>query len=143
MTDSLEGMISRRFTATLRVVALAPLLLVAVYLPGQMMLRCRMDGLIRATCCCPAAVEERGPSTPALKAQDCCEHQSSVAARPPVEAPAVAAGDLMAPAPSGILSLAPGPLALDGSARANRRWQANGPPGDRPPIVLLKHAFLI
>src|SRR5580693_7981653 len=86
-------MTSRRFSAWQKVVALAPLLLLAVYLPGQMMLRCRLDGLLRPACCCP---EETAPSHqigPVLKAQDCCARELSATDRPVVEAAQLSAID--------------------------------------------------
>ena len=60
-------MVSRRLPAWQKVVAFAPLLLLLVSLPSEMLTRCRMDGLLRAACCCPAQ-EEAPSSVPVLKA---------------------------------------------------------------------------
>ncbi|MEO5770353.1 MAG: hypothetical protein ABIS92_18500 [Polyangia bacterium] len=140
-------MVRRQFSAMRQVVALAPLLLLAVYVPGQMMLRCRMDGVIRATCCCPVAEDDQRspPAEYGLKAPDCCEHQLSASARQPVEPASTTAARIAAPPLSGTLAFGAAPLSLDGEpARAHRAWRANGPPGDAgPALVLLKHAFLI
>ena len=134
-------MVSRRFSVWQKVVALAPLLLLAVYLPGQMMLRCRMDGSLRPACCCPqeAAKQDVGP---ALKAQGCCDRQMSANDRPAVEPAQPSSAEVTwavsAPLPPIALS-----TELSESARSERAWRAHRPPGEGPPIVLLKHAFLI
>jgi hypothetical protein len=139
--DSLGHMVSRRFSVWQKVVALAPLLLLAVYLPGQMMLRCRIDGTLRPACCCPdeAATRDVGP---VLKAQDCCERELSASDRPVVE-PAKPASVDVTWAVSAPLPPVPLSTVLSGSAQSERAWQAQGPPGEGPPLVLLKHAFLI
>jgi len=141
MADSVRRMVSRRFSAWQKVVALAPLLLLAVYLPGQMMLRCRIDGLLRPACCCPreAATQDVGP---VLKAQDCCDREMSASDRPVIEAAQLFAVELTW-APSAALPTASLSVVLAGSLRSERAWQAHGPPSEGPPLVLLKHAFLI
>jgi hypothetical protein len=132
--------ISRRFSGWHKVVALAPLLLLAVYLPGQMMLRCRLDGHLRPVCCCPQ--EEKTQETgPVVKAQDCCERELAANLRPVVEADQQAA-DLLVP-PTAFLALLPIALPLAESDRSDLTRKAHGPPREGPPIVLLKHAFLI
>ena len=142
MTDSLVRVISRRFSVWRKVVALAPLLLLAVYLPGQSMLRCRIDGLLRSACCCPQNTD--APDTgPVVKAQDCCDREDAVNERPAVEATRSAAGDL---SPAISYSLLPSFVSLVPTGRAlaaKRAWQRHGPPREGPTIVLLKHAFLI
>jgi hypothetical protein len=134
-------MSSRRFSAWQKVVALAPLLLLAVYLPGQMMLRCRIDGLLRSACCClqKAATQNVGP---VLKAQDCCAREMSASERPVVEAAQPSTVDLTK-ALAAALPTAPLSLVLAESLQSEWVWQAHGPPHERPPLVLLKHAFLI
>jgi hypothetical protein len=138
----LQGHImSRHFSAWQKLVALAPLLLLAIYLPGQAMLRCRIDGQLRPTCCCPpdGRAQEAGP---VLKAQDCCDQVVSATQRPVVAAARVSAVDPVAVVvataliPSVVLSLAAPP-------RSTWTGQALAPPRDGPPLVLLKHAFLI
>jgi hypothetical protein len=133
---------SRRFAAWQKVVAFAPLLLLVVYLPGQMMLRCRMDGVLRPACCCPekAATQNAGP---VLKAQDCCDREMGAGDRPVVEAAQLSAVDLTTWAPSAALPTAPPCLLLAESLGSERTCQAHGPPREGPPLVLLKHAFLI
>ena len=131
---------SRRFSVWQKVVALAPLLLLAVYLPGQMMLRCRIDGHLRPVCCCPQD-EETQNTGPVVKAQDCCDRELTANLRPVVEADQQAA-DLVVP-PTAFLALLPIAAPLAEPRRSNVTWQAHGPPREGPPIVLLKHAFLI
>jgi hypothetical protein len=132
---------SRRFSAWQKVVALAPLLLLTVYLPGQMMLRCRIDGMLRPACCCPeeTATQNVGP---VLRAQDCCDREMSASDRPVVEAAQLSAVDLPC-ALSAALPPAPLSMVLAESLGSERDWQAHGPPCEGPPLVLLKHAFLI
>ena len=141
MTDSLRRLISRRFSIGQKLTALAPVLLLLVYLPGETMLRCRIDGLLRSTCCCPHQNEEP-PAGPVLKAQDCCDQEITGSERPVVEAAHRAAPDV----PVAIAAALPAShLAIDMATpdRLSRTWQAQAPPRDGPPLVLLKHAFLI
>ena len=123
--------------------ALAPALLLMAYLPGETMLRCRIDGLLRAACCCPEQTEAPGAQA-AIKAAGCCE-RAVVAAheRPAMETSRATdeqiSTETAAPA---IVSFVPSlperpDLAPVGAA------QRYGPAHDGPPIVLLKHAFLI
>jgi hypothetical protein len=133
--------ISRRFPVWQKLVALAPLLLVAVYLPGQAMLRCRMDGLLRPTCCCPQQGEPQYAGT-VVQAQDCCDREVSDSEAPAVEAarraePAL--GSAVAVMPSSATA-APTILPIGQDDRAAQRY---GPAREGPPLVLLKHAFLI
>jgi hypothetical protein len=133
--------ISRRFSAWQKVVALAPLLLLAVYLPGEMMLRCRIDGQLRPACCCPddAQREKTGPT---IEAQDCCDRLVTDSVRPvvnvvrPTDADVIASAAIL-PVATSALSIAP--------PRAPGAWAAQryGPAREGPPLVLLKHAFLI
>jgi hypothetical protein len=132
---------SRRFSVWQKVVALAPLLLLAVYLPGEMMLRCRIDGLLRPACCCPHGAEPAREGGPTVKAQDCCAREMSTNERPVVE-PAQRAADLpVAPVSFPAVLSSDSPLA--GRGRIDLTWQAHRPPRGGPPVVLLKHAFLI
>lgn len=141
-------MISPRFSLWRKLVALAPLLLLAVYLPGEMMLRCRIDGLLRPTCCCAHASEPAPGSVtgPVVKAQDCCDREMSASARPVVEAAQLSGQDQtpdLASTAFAAPALAFASSTLAGSARLRQAWPSQGPPGEGPPIVLLKHAFLI
>ena len=141
MADSLRRLISRRFSIWQKVTALAPVLLLLVYLPGETLLRCRIDGLLRQTCCCPHE-NERQDSGPALKGQDCCDQEMTGSERPVVDAARRDGLDV----PSAVaVSLPASTASFDLAApdRPARTWQAQGPPRDGPPLVLLKHAFLI
>ena len=140
MAESVGRVGSRRFSVWQKVVALAPLLLLAVYLPGQMMLRCRIDGHLRPVCCCPQD-EDKQNTGPVVKAQDCCDRELTANLRPVVESDQQAAGLVVAPA--AFLAVLPIPAPLVEPDRSNLTWQAHGPPGEGPPLVLLKHAFLI
>ena len=141
MADAMGLMGSRRFSVWQKLVALAPLLLLlAVYLPGQMMLRCRIDGRLRPACCCPQD-EQTQDSGPVVKAQDCCDREVSVNQRPVVEPDQRTIDLVVAPASFlAVLSIA-APAAEPGRPDSTRH--AQGPPRQGPPMVLLKHAFLI
>lgn len=132
---------SRRYGAWHKLVALAPLALLLAYLPGQMMLRCRLDGRLRPACCCPAQDPDQS-SGPVIKAQDCCDREVTVSARPVVEPPRAAGSDrdptALVQAPFAFAQLTSPP-----ASRHERARQGHGPPREGPPIVLLKHAFLI
>jgi len=135
--------VARRFSLWQKVVALAPLLLLLAYIPGEMMLRCRMDGLLRPACCCPNKSQDDASPNAALKAQSCCAREATRTDQPP-SAEAARLGDrdplptaVVAFVASSVATLSPPPARLDWA------WQRHGPVGDGPPIVLLKHAFLI
>jgi hypothetical protein len=141
MADSLRRLISRRFSIWQKAVALAPVLLLLVYLPAEKMLRCSSDGLLRSTCCCPQKAQTGGAG-PVVKAADCCNAEVAQNARPPAEAVRPANHDHVQVATAVIVaaplrSLAP-PI-----ERLARAWQRHGPDREGPPLVLLKHAFLI
>ncbi len=141
MTDSLGQVTSRRHSLWQKVVALAPALLLLVYLPAQAMLRCRIDGLLRTACCCSHQKEER-PSGPTLKAQDCCDQEIADAQRPKGDVARSSAPDLTPTI--AVALLAPfAPVALPPAVRFDRAAQRHGPAREGPPLVLLKHAFLI
>ena len=133
-------MISRRGTLWQKAVALAPVLLLLVYLPGETLLRCRIDGLLRPTCCCPQKPEAESAG-PAVKAADCCNTEVTQNARPTAEAAPPTNRDLVQVATAVV---APSSLSLASPLEAgDRDWQRHGPPREGPPLVLLKHAFLI
>lgn len=134
-------MISRRVSLWQKAVALAPVLLLLVYLPGETLLRCRMDGMLRPACCCPQESEQQ-PSGPAVKAQDCCNREITHSERPVVDATRAGGRDLVA-----TTAIAPvaTPVAIALSPTSHVDWTAQryGPAREGPPIVLVKHAFLI
>lgn len=140
MTDSSRRMI-RRFSPWQKAVALAPVLLLLVYLPGQMLLRCRIDGLLRSACCCPHETERPGPQ-PVVKAQDCCDREVTQNQRPTAEAARAPARE-GATAAVTALSAAPAPLLAQPTRRFDRVAQRHGPAPDGPRLVLLKQSFLI
>lgn len=141
MTDSLRRLISRRFSMWQKAVALAPVLLLLVYLPAEMMLRCSFDGLLRSTCCCPKQAETESAG-PVVKAADCCDAEIALNARPPAEAVRAANHDHVQVATAAIVA-APLPSLASPIERLDRAWQRHGPVREGPPLVLLKHAFLI
>jgi hypothetical protein len=122
--------------------ALVPVLLLLAYLPGETMLRCRIDGLLRPTCCCPDPSQEPDPG-PVLKAQGCCDQTTTTGG----ERPVVEAARRIAPEAPLAIATAFAASVLDfdltAPARVARAWRAQAPPRDGPPLVLLKHAFLI
>jgi len=141
MSDSQRNVASRRFSVWQKVVALAPLLLLGVYLPGQVMLRCRIDGLLRPACCCSHDSEEQG-SGPVVKAQDCCAQEMLTSERPVVEAARSYSLDFALATADGV-PVSAASLLLATPDWTARGWQAQAPPRDGPAIVLLKRAFLI
>ena len=130
-----------RFPIWQKVAALAPLLLLSVSLPSQILLRCRIDGLLRSACCCPPEADTES-SVPVVKAQDCCDREVIVNERTVAE-PARGSGVGTAWATSTAIALPLVTLTLAAPVRSERAWQAHGPPRGGPSIVLLKHAFLI
>ena len=108
---------------------------------GEMMMRCRFDGVLRPACCCPHA-DEAQDSGPVVKAQDCCDSELSASVRPVVEAARRAD-----PGPVAWASAAT-PVAghaIETSPPRPAAWatQRYGPARGAPPIVLAQHAFLI
>jgi hypothetical protein len=132
---------SRRFAFWQKVVALAPLLLVAVYLPGELMVRCHVDGLLRPAPCCSHEVDA-GDSGPALKVRDCCDREVTATHRPVSEA--VRAPD-NEPIAAAALAAVPAGRAASSWPPARAAWaaQRHGPAREGPPIIVIKHAFLI
>ena len=141
MTDSLGALISRRFSRWQKAVALAPVLLLLVYLPGELMLRCSIDGLLRPACCCPQKPEAE-TSGPVVKAGDCCDPVVAQGARSAAEAARPATRDLVQVATAAIVAPSLSSL-VSPIERLDRAAQRHGPAREGPPIVLLKHAFLI
>ena len=142
MADSLGRVILRRSSAWQKVVALAPVLLFTARLPAEVMLRCRIDGMLRSACCCPAK-QEAPSSQNTLRAADCCERAVVAANQLPAVVPPQApdAAHLLtgaaAPATASVIPVVAPPTRIDWGA------QRYGPAREGPPIVLLKHAFLI
>jgi len=144
---------SRPFSAWQKLMALAPLLLMAVYLPGSIMLRCRADGLLRASCCCPGEQpgEQSGDgqlddavATAVVRPDGCCDREITAGARPIVATARGLEHDLSWPAASvAIVRMAPAAPPSPAGAVFASAWQRRGPPGDGPPIVLVKQSFLI
>jgi hypothetical protein len=141
MTDSIQSVNSRRFSPWQKAVALAPALLLLVYLPAQMMLRCGIDGLLRATCCCSHEGEHES-SGPVVKAQDCCDQEVAQNQRPKAEAASSPTRDIAAIAAVAILTTSV-PFVELPTERFDRAAQRHGPAREGPRIVLLKQAFLI
>lgn len=112
--------------------AILPLLVLAVSAPLNAM-RCRFTGEILSTCCCPRPDADQATS---IGAGDCCEHERVASARPDSEPPVVPA----LPSPiAWVRPLAVAPPAL--AARASDCQQGDAVP--RPPLILVKRAFLI
>ena len=128
--------------------ALAPLLLMAVYLPGSIMLRCRADGLLRASCCCPGEEADGQTDDAVAKAvvrpDGCCDREITGNARPVVAAARGFEHDFSWPAtPVAGVRMAPAAPPLPAAAVFASGWQRRGPPGEGPSIVLAKRSFLI
>ena len=141
----------RRLTLWRRILAFAPALLLVVCLPGQMMLRCRLDGMLRAACCCPVAADEAEgggaavSSAPSrLTSQGCCERTVVEGHRPAAEAPRSA--QLAADAAWAAGVDAPWVTVSDAAperAYANNAGQRYRPPREGPRLIVLKQSFLI
>ncbi len=134
---------SRRFSVWQKLVALAPLLLLVVYLPGEMMMRCRFDGLLRPACCCPQGGHEAQNAGPVVKAGDCCDRVMSTSEQRPV----VEAARRADPGPvtwAWVATPVASPV-TDTSPSRPAAWVAQryGPARGGPPIVLVKQSFLI
>lgn len=119
-----------------RVLALAPLLLVIVSLPTQVLMRCRMGGEVRERCCCPA--DQNESPAPALQAPDCCDREVAVRSVPTAR-PAPEASS----APVVAATLIPYPDAAADRFGAARALRDSRPAREGPPIRLLKQTFLI
>jgi hypothetical protein len=132
-------MSGKRRSAWQRWVALAPLLLLVVSLPSQLMLRCRIDGSLRASCCCPDEAERDLSPTPTVRPQSCCDQEATAhEAR------------LMEPAPTPYSNVliptsvrATFPFAAPEARALPRAFQQAGRARQGPPLVLLKQSFLI
>jgi hypothetical protein len=132
---------SRRFALWQKLVALAPLLLVGVVLPGEVMVRCHLDGLLRPAPCC-SHEEAPGDSGPAVEARDCCDREVTATDRPVSEAVRATDGGQIASAAFTPHSGA-GALLMAPANHGGRAAQRYGPVRGGPPIILVKHAFLI
>ena len=141
MTDSFIRMIRRRFSPWQKAVALAPVLLLLVYLPGQMLLRCRIDGLLRSACCCPHETESQS-SQPVVKAQDCCDREVTQNQRPAAEAARAPARDAARVVVVALVT-APALLLAEATRQLDGLVQRHGPTREGPRLVLLKQSFLI
>lgn len=135
-------MIARRSSPWQQLVALAPLLLVALHFPGGLMMRCRIDGVLRPARCCPDLTQPRDAG-PAVKGQACCDPERAERRAPPYEAVRATddeqAASLAAsqPCAGGV-----GPVVASADVRL---WSSRRDDSARegPSIVLRKHAFLI
>ena len=142
MTDSLRRLTSRRFTAWQKLTALAPVLLLVVAAPGQELLRCQMDGILRTSCCCPAEKASASDSPAAvLKTQGCCDRTATAADHPPAETTRTTYDQFGWTSFQALA--APAALSFDPPDLAIPVRQSHGPPRDGPSVLLLKSSFLI
>jgi hypothetical protein len=126
-----------------KALALVPVLLVLASVPEHFLLRCRMDGELRAACCCHAAENaETARSEPALSNACCCDRvvvsrllAPFASGRAPAPAVDVA---LPAVGPAHAALIAPEPL-----RPAPRALQRGGPAREGPALLVLKQTFLI
>ena len=100
-----------------------------------------MDGMLRPTCCCPEKAESETPS-PVIQAQDCCAREVAQTSRPAAAAARPADRELFQMT-AVALATPVAPVTLSPDDRSDRAWQRYGPAREGPPLVLLKHAFLI
>jgi hypothetical protein len=135
----LGAVLSRRFSLSHKLVALAPLLLLVVSLPSQMLLRCRIDGSVRRACCCPGEPAQDPATTPTVKAQPCCDREIAINEARIMELPPPAHPDVVIAAPARVALASDAPPAH----AVARAFEQGGPAREGPPLVLLKQSFLI
>jgi hypothetical protein len=131
--------ISRRFSLWQKLVALAPLLVLAACLPGEIMVRCHVDGLLRPAPCCEHEQEPQDEG-PAFEDRDCCDRELNARERPVLEARVIDGAQL---SPAAVTPAASWASAFPLEDRGARALQRYGPAREGPSIVLAKHAFLI
>jgi hypothetical protein len=135
-------LLSRRFTIRQKLTALAPVLLLVVAVPGQQLLRCSMDGILRTSCCCPAGKDIKDDGAMAvIKTQGCCDRTAAAADHPPAETTRTI-HDQFAWTSFEVLAT-PVAFSIDDRGRDFSVRQSHGPPRDGPSVLLLKSAFLI
>jgi hypothetical protein len=140
--QSEDSMVPRRFTTWQKLTVLVPVLLLVVVAPGQELLRCQMDGILRASCCCPADKEAKsGNATAVLKTQGCCDRTATADNHPPAETTRTVHDQVGSTSFAALV--APVTCSLDRRDRDLRVRQSHGPPRDGPSVLLLKSAFLI
>lgn len=143
MADALRCVFSGRFKIWQKLTALVPVLLLLVAAPGQELLRCSMDGLLRTSCCCPAAKETKDDGvTAVLKTQGCCDRAVVVGDHPPAESTSRTIHDTLDWVSFEVLA-SPLAFVLDDRGRDRLVRHSNGPPPNGPSVLLLKSAFLI
>ena len=129
--------LAQRLSAWLLLPAMLMLGLTSTY----QLFRCRYDGVARRSCCCPMADAETSPaSEAAVSNSGCCDVQVVRAAS---TAPASAA-------PQQATEALPLPLAMVQVAAfqipqlaPSQSWTGEVPRGLGPPLIVLKHSFLI
>jgi hypothetical protein len=126
-----------------KVLAWVPVLLVMASIPEHALLRCRMDGELRAACCCHRAGETSTsePSGPAVSKPCCCDR--------------VVVGRSVAPFASGrgpapviqvaipVVCPAYAVLAAPALMRAARDVRGGGPAREGPTLLVWNQTFLI
>jgi hypothetical protein len=130
-----------RHPLTQKLLALVPVLLLVVSFPGQVLLRCQMDGQLRSACCCPGDEDEASAEAGATLSSPCCDRVIASRQGAPV-APA------RGPAPAVDVAIPVGLPAI--AARDHfaprtppRALLQGGPPREGPPLSILKQSFLI
>jgi hypothetical protein len=131
---------SRRLRVWWRVLGFAPALMLVVSLPSQMFLRCRMDGLVRAACCCPAPVDADQSTGAALQQQSCCDREITSHPLQLAEATRISNEDS---APVAIFLPPVIALSAPMMPRLPRQLGGCGPPRQGPSLVVVKQSFLI
>jgi hypothetical protein len=119
-----------------------PFVLFVVALPSQMLMRCRLDGQLRAACCCPAdrmGEESKAPG-PVLSDPRCCHREVSSRALPAVALRPTT--DSIVPGVAVFLRSYAAPVENEIAAWIPGR-QRSRPPREGPRIIVLKQSFLI
>ena len=120
---------------------LLPAMLMLGLTSSYQLFRCRYDGVARRSCCCPMADAETSPaSEAAVSNRGCCDVQVVRAAS---TAPAAAAPQQAAKALTSPLATVQVVAFQIPQLAPSQSWTDDVPRGLGPPLIVLKHSFLI
>jgi hypothetical protein len=120
-----------------KLLAVPPVLLLVALLPGQVLLRCQMDGHLRPSCCCPTS-DDAPPAGPAF-IERCCDRESAPEPVVRVASTWPPAVDLVPPIRAESALAAPAPTPRAPVRTAQESHAARGGPS----LPIAKQALLI
>jgi len=132
-------MVWRRSQGWATALIVVPFLLLVVSLPGRVLLRCRFDGQVRASCCCKVDMRQESPAPgPSLSGPSCCCDREISGHALPLRPMA----DVAAP---GVPVVLPAFASLVDHRPGGDGWPAPDLRGPPPPrrLIVLKQSFLI